>query len=290
MRIIEGRRGRSYVEVSLFFSMDDYLRMLNDELRLRRYSPRTMKSYSQCLRVYFEYCGGNFELLDVERIRSFLLDMEGKGRASQTMNQYLNAIKFFYRHILKKPRPIDIRFAKRTRRLPVVLNRSEISRLLKVIRNRKHRLMVALSYSSGLRISELMNLRIQDLDLKELMITVRRGKGDKDRMTVFSESLVPDLLSQMALRDGKDYLFLSQWGGKLHSRSLQKVFQKALFTAHIKKKATFHSLRHSFATHLIEDGVNLRYVQELLGHKSIRTTQIYTKVAQKALRRVKSPL
>lgn len=150
--------------------------------------------------------------------------------------------------------------------------------------------MVAIAYSGGLRVSEIVNLKVNDLDLPELMIHLKGAKGNKDRITILPEKLIKDIQNLVSSKSYNDYVFSSERGGKLTERTAQKVFENALKKSGIKKEATFHSLRHSFATHLLENGVDIRYVQELLGHANIRTTQIYTKVTNPALKKIKSPL
>ena len=150
--------------------------------------------------------------------------------------------------------------------------------------------MVSVAYGAGLRVSELVNLKIRDVDLDELTIHVKIGKGKKDRISIFPEKLRPELRKLILERDFKEFVFESERGGKLTTATAQKVFKNALKKARIQKPATFHSLRHSFATHLLENGVDVRYVQELLGHANIRTTQIYTKVTNPKLKNIKSPL
>lgn len=225
-----------------------------------------------------------------EEIKTFLLEKRAKGCSPQTVNLHLNAIAFFYRHILKNPENLGIKFAKRPHRLPVVLSRDEISRVIEVLANKKHRLMISLAYSAGLRVSEVVNLKVYDVEPENLCLRIRQSKGRRDRITIFSDKLRESLTGYMAGKKPEQYFFESERGGKLTSRTAQKIFKRALKKAGIAKPATFHSLRHSFATHLIEDGVNLRYVQELLGHRNIRTTQIYTQVSAPALLQVKSPL
>ncbi|MFH1012489.1 MAG: tyrosine-type recombinase/integrase, partial [Candidatus Peregrinibacteria bacterium] len=213
-----------------------------------------------------------------------------KGCAASTMNVYLNAIKFFYHQVLGVYRKIDIKFAKRPSRLPVVLSHDEIMRMIGCIANLKHRLLIGLAYGAGLRISEAVNLKVRDVELDDFMIVVRQGKGKKDRITLLPEKLREDLWLQLQGKKPDGYVFESERGGKLALRTASKVFEKALQEAGVIKKATFHSLRHSFATHLLENGTDTRYVQALLGHANIRTTQIYTQVTRPALKRIKSPL
>jgi len=183
-----------------------------------------------------------------------------------------------------------LKFAKRNKKLPIVLSREEIKNIIDVIRNPKHKLIISLAYGAGLRISEVVNLKVKDINLEELTIHLKNAKGKKDRITIFPEKIKNDLQSLIAGKNMDDYLFESERSGKLTERTAQKVFENALKKSDIKKDATFHSLRHSFATHLLENGVDVRYVQELLGHQNIRTTQIYTQVTNPKLKNIKSPL
>jgi site-specific recombinase XerD len=270
--------------------MRQYLEKTEREMRLRNYSQKTIKSYLGCLVDYFAAAGNSLEKIDPELIKNFLLKKHSQGYAPQTVNLFLNAIKFFYRDVLKNPQKIDLKFAKRGNRLPVVLSRDEISRIIGLVKNPKHHLMLALAYGAGLRVSEVINLRIMDIDLQELTIHIKQAKGKKDRLTVFPEKLKTEIASLIALRDPVNFVFISERGGKLTERTAQAVFEKALRGANVQKAATFHSLRHSFATHLLENGVDVRYVQELLGHQNIRTTQIYTHVTNLAIKNIRSPL
>ena len=270
--------------------MDVYLQKLENELRLRKYSPKTIKSYSSCVAEYLKSKQNNFDQVDVDFIKKFLLAKVDKGMSSQTTNQSLQAINFFCWNVLKYQRKIDVHFAKTPSKLPIVLSRDEIQAILKQITNSKHGLMIALAYAGGLRVSEVINLKIKDLNLSELTIHIKGAKGNKDRITVLPEKLIVNIEKLIASRDFDDFIFASERGGKLTERTAQKIFENALRKTGIKKQATFHSLRHSFATHLLENGVDVRYVQELLGHANIRTTQIYTKVTNPALKNIKSPL
>ena len=270
--------------------MNQYIILAEEEMRLCNYSRQTIKSYIGCLTDFFRAKGKNFEKIDFEFIRSFLLMKHEKHYSPQTINLYLNSIKFFYRNVVKSKQKIDLKFLKRNKSLPVVLNRREIVCIIDSIKNNKHRLIIALAYGAGLRVSEVINLKIKDVNFDELMLHIKQGKGRKDRITVFPEKLKADIASLINLRNKNDYVFASERGGKLTTRTAQIIFEKALTTTGVDKDATFHSLRHSFATHLLENGVDVRYVQELLGHANIRTTQIYTHVTNPSLRNIKSPL
>lgn len=270
--------------------LEELLTKIKDELRLRNYSQRTIDAYLTCLSDYFRYIKNVTRDPNIAIIKTYLLEKQSKGQSPQTINLYLNTIKYFYREIFKSRVSIDLKFAKTSSKLPVVLSRMEIEKLINAIDNRKHKLLISLSYGAGFRVSEAINLKIKDIDLAELTIHLKDAKGKKDRITIFPEKLKADLMEIMALRDKNDYVFESNRLGKLTERTAQKIFENALKNARITKDATFHSLRHSFATHLLENGVDVRYVQELLGHQNIRTTQLYTKVTNPSLKKIKSPL
>ncbi|RLB04907.1 MAG: integron integrase [Deltaproteobacteria bacterium] len=304
-------------------------------LRLKRRSYRTEQAYTKWLLRFKNYvnCKNPEELLGSD-VQSFLtyLAIEEKVSAS-TQNQALNALVFVFRHVLRKDFEgyIDAVRAKEKRRLPVVLTRREVNQIFAML-NGTHKLMAKLIYGCGLRVSECMRLRIKDIDLEMGTVTVRSGKGDKDRITILPENLKDDLLVHMDSvriiydRDrknnvpgvwlpgalGKKYPNAGkEWGWfwlfpsrslsvdpvsntvrrhHIHEATLQRAFKKAVREAGITKNATVHSLRHSFATHLLENGYDIRTVQELLGHKNVQTTMIYTHVARKNILGVKSPL
>jgi len=270
--------------------MQIYLKQTQDELKLRNYSNKTIKAYILYLQKYFEFLKKDFNKLDINLIKSFLLQKQEKNYSPQTINLYLNAIKFFYRETIKTPEQINIKFAKRTKKLPIVLSRLEIKKIINSIQNPKHKLLIALSYGSGLRVSETVNLKVKDVNIEELTIHLKNTKGKRDRITIFPEKLKTEIRNLTAGKSKESIIFESERGGKLTTRTAQKIFAKALKRVNIKRQATFHSLRHSFATHLLENGVDTRYVQELLGHQNIRTTQIYTKVTNPKLKNIKSPL
>ncbi|MBU2259315.1 site-specific integrase, partial [Patescibacteria group bacterium] len=231
-------------------SSEKLLERLEKDLRIRGMSPRTVKSYLAATKEYFEWKGENLEELDEENIREYLLHKEELGLSASTRNLSLNAIKYFYREVLHKNVPIQIRAAKEAKSLPVVLSRSEIERMLDATENLKHRLLLALAYGAGLRVSEVISLHVRDVDLDEHVVHVKHAKGNKDRITVLPQKIVPDLRTLISGRNSNEFVFASERGGKLGERTAQKVFESALQKAGIQKTATFHSLRHSFATHL----------------------------------------
>ena len=266
------------------------LKRVERELKIRNYSPKTIKSYLYGLKKYFAFKNQDFEYLDTDNVKDFLLVAQNKNISAQTRNLYLSAIKFFYRNIIKVNKKIEIQLAKKNKSLPVVLTNNEIGNILKITINAKHRLLLSLAYGAGLRVSEAVNIKVKDIELAELTIHIKQAKGKKDRITLFPEKLVADMKNLLANKDKNDSVFSSERGGKLTTRTAQKVFENSLKKSGIKKESTFHSLRHSFATHLLENGVDVRYVQELLGHQNIRTTQIYTQVTNPKLKKIKSPL
>ena len=171
----------------------EYLEQTRRELRLRNYSLKTIKAYLGCLKEYFNFQKINLEKIDEEKIKQFLLNKQDKDYSSQTINLYLNAIKFFYREVLKIPEKINLKFAKRSKKLPIVLSREKIKNIIEVIRNPKHKLIISLACGAGLRISEVVNLKVKDVNLEELTIHLKNAKGKKDRITIFPEKIKTNL-------------------------------------------------------------------------------------------------
>lgn len=268
----------------------NFLEKVERELCIRKYSPKTIKSYLSCLEKYFAYKKENISEFNEENVKDFLYQLVQKKASASSINQHINAIQFFYREIIKTSQKVHFKFAKKPQKLPIVLTRTEIKKCIDSILNPKHKLAIAIAYAAGLRIAEVQNLKTQDIDFESLFLHIKSAKGQKDRIAPFSEKLSDHLKNIIAGKSAGDFVFESNQGGKLSTRSLQKVFQKALKQSGIKKPATFHSLRHSFATHLLENGIDVRYVQELLGHSNIRTTQRYTQVTNPKLKNIKSPL
>lgn len=270
--------------------MQDQLNLTELELKIRNYSQRTINSYIYGLRMYFSYKDQELNTLDEGNIKRFLLDCQQKGISAKSRNAFLHAIKYYYSNVVKTDRKIDIQNARTSKPLPVVLMKDEILKIIEATKNIKHKLILSLAYGAGLRVSEVVNLKVSDINFAEMTILIADSKGNKDRISVLPEILINSLKSHTFNKIGESYLFESERGGKLSTRTLQKVFENSLKKANLNKNATFHTLRHSFATHLLENGVDIRYIQELLGHKSIRTTQIYTHVTNPNLKNIKSPL
>lgn len=263
---------------------------LEENLRLKGYSSQTIKAYLYYNRNFLNFCGKSVRQVASSDIRKYLYFLTTKGISEATLNLIINALKYYYSGFFKRKFFVSIPRPKRNKKLPVVLSKDELKKLFGRVENVKYKLLLALMYSAGLRVSEAAKLKVKDLDFGNQVLIVRSGKGGKDRQTILSEILLNVLEKFVYNKSLNDYVFESTRGGCLTGRSIQKAFSKALEKAKIKKAATCHSLRHSFATHLLEQGTDIRYIQELLGHKRLETTQIYTKVSSQNLKSIKSPL
>lgn len=262
-------------------------------MKIRHYSPKTIKTYTSLLGQFIAYFRPvNPRNLTPSQIKDYLCSMiEKDGLGSATVNQTINALRFLYVEVYRRGFHFEeIARPRSERRIPVVLAREEVLMILDAVNNPIHRLMLQLMYSSGLRVSEVINLRVRDVQLYNLTLFVRGGKGRKDRITVFSDKIKTSLLRQMGTKPPEDYLFITQRGTKYTTRSVQKFFALAVKQAGLRKTVSCHTLRHCFATHLLEAGTDIRYIQHLLGHASITTTNIYTKVRNPHLFKIKSPL
>lgn len=266
------------------------VKKLQEYLRITGYSPNTIQAYVGCVRKIYDYCKKPLNEIDEAEFTDFLDRLVKKKCSPYTINQYHAAFKLVITKIYKKRFRFTFPYAKRHKRLPVVLSRKDIINIIESINNRKHRLMVELAYGAGLRVSEVINLRVKDVEIDELTLHIRMAKGNKERMTVMPEKLKKGLAWLTDNKQADEFVYESMRGGRLTIRTAQNIFKRALKKAGIKKPATFHSLRHSFATHLLENGIDIRYVQELLGHQNIRTTQLYTQVTSPQLKNIKSPL
>lgn len=258
-------------------------------MKLGGYSQKSIETYTSGAKSLYKYFRKPLNKINQQEFRDFLVNLSEKNYSSQTINQYHAALRLILTKIYKVPFDFDIPYAKRAKKLPVVLSGKEIKKILEQITNPKHKLMLAIMYASGLRVSEIVNLKVKNIDLETKTLTIQLGKGKKDRITIFPQNLLGVLQSLIKTKKASDLLFLSNRGGKLTTRTIQKIFNKALKKSGLKKTASCHCLRHSFATHLLENGVDIRYIQELLGHANLKTTQIYTKVAKHKLIQIKSP-
>lgn len=270
----------------------DMEKSVKKECKRRRLSPRTFKTYLYCINRFFKFTKKDLGKISKKDVRLFLEYLSDREMSGNTMNTYHMAIRFLFENVLKKRMWIDIKYSKVPEKLPEVLSKEEVRRLIDSIKNTKHVLMISLMYSSGLRVSELISLRVRDLELNKKYGYVRNGKGGKDRLIVIPKNLINPIKRLMEKEDldEENYLFNSNRNKKYSIRSIQKIIEKASKISGIKRKIHPHTLRHSFATHLIENGYDVSQVQTLLGHKSPETTLIYTHIASPNLIKTKSPL
>ena len=230
------------------------------------------------------------KLSEIE-IQQYLNHLAQSNRSISYINQSINSIKFYYEVVLGMPnRFYAIDRPRKRQKLPVILSREEILKMLSVTTNLKHKCIIGLLYSSGLRKGELLKLTPKDIDSKRMVVIIKQSKGNKDRLSLLSENILEDLRTYYKAWRPKNYLFEGPNGQAYSASSVNRIVQKAAQKAKVQKKITAHSLRHSFATHLLENGTNLRYIQRLLGHSSSQTTEIYTHVATNHLQTIKNPL
>jgi integrase/recombinase XerD len=262
-------------------------------LNYRRYSKNTIKTYSDALQSFFKFhATENIEQLTIEHLIKFNNEHILKNNYSASyQNQVINAIKLFYRNRFNRKMEVDfIERPRREKRLPNVLSKSEVKTILDSPINLKHRAMLSLIYACGLRRSELLNLTLKDVLSDRHLLFIRQSKGKKDRMLPISDKLISMLREYYRAYKPKIWLFEGQNPGEQYSeRSIQLVLNQTLVKAKINKPVTLHWLRHSYATHLLENGTDLRYIQELLGHSSSKTTEIYTHVSTHSIQKIKSP-
>ena len=262
-------------------------------LTIKKYSESTIRTYRTMLAGFLEYYKGRkSEEISEEEIREYLIYLIEKRDVSNSyQNQSINAIKFYYEQVLGRPmRTYYIQRPKREKRLPTVLSEDEVVQIINSIDNIKHKAIISLIYSAGLRVGELISLKIGDIDSKRMVVNIRQGKGNKDRISLLSGKVLELLREYFKVYRPREWLFEGQFNGPYTASSVQKVFASACLKAGIRKKATVHTLRHSFATHLLERGTDLRYIQALLGHKNPKTTEIYTHITKKGMEKIKSPI
>lgn len=269
------------------YAPEEYLQ----KLEFKRYSINTARTYISCFEKFMNHFKTS-NLIDIteEDIQRYLNKLAQKGVSTSQLNQTLNSIKFYYETVMQMPnRFYAIERPFKERKLPKVLSKEEVFKLINSTNNIKHKCILSLLYSAGLRRQELLNLKITDIDSKRMMIKVFQGKGNKDRMTVLSENALKDLRLYFKEWKPVNYLFEGAPGKQYSSTSVKKILEKAATRARISKHVTPHMLRHSFATHLLENGTDLRFIQKILGHNSSKTTEIYTHVSMVHLQKIKSP-
>ena len=262
------------------------------KLELKKYSNSTIKTYVMAFEKFINhYKENDLSQLNENHIRDYLSTLVKKGFSNSAINQAVNAIKFYYEIVLDMPnRFYEIERPIKEHKLPKVLSKEEVLTIIDHTNNIKHRCIVSLLYSAGLRRSELINLKITDIDSKRMLIRVEDAKGNKDRYTLLSSRVLVELRNYYKKWRPHVYLFEGPGGNKYSSRSIANIIANAAEKAGIKKNVTPHMLRHSFATHLLENGTDLRNIQALLGHNSLKTTEIYTHVAASSFNKIKNLL
>ena len=262
-------------------------------MKHKRYSANTISTYADAVKQFLTYYSEkDISTLNNDDIVSYVYNhIVKQGLSFSYQNQLINAVKLFFREVEKSEIKIEkLQRPRREHKLPNVLSKEEVKLIVEAPTNTKHRAMLSLIYACGLRRSELLNLKSKDVDSKRHLLIIRNAKGYKDRVVPISEKLIEMLRAYYKKYKPKIWLFEGQKIGEQYSEeSLAKVLKNALTLCNIKKPVTLHWLRHSYATHLLESGTDLRYIQELLGHKSSKTTEIYTHVSQKSIQQIRSP-
>lgn len=265
---------------------------LRREMISRRYSQKTVKAYLHYNEDLLKFTEKSPEEVTNRNVKDYLFHLvDDSGVSTSTLNIAINALKFYYGEILKQRFVYEIKRPKKEKKLPVVLSQGEVFQIISSVSNIKHKAILMRVYSSGLRVSEVVKLRSDDIDAERKLIHIRGAKGKKDRYTMLSDVAMGTLRIYMQTNSSKSWLFPGQKvDSHITTRTVQKIFEDTVKNVGIEKEVSVHSLRHSFATHLLESGTDLRYIQELLGHKSSKTTEIYTHVSNKDIGKIKSPL
>lgn len=267
------------------------LNNLSQELKLRGFSDKTLKAYLFHNKKFLDFIKKEPNEINDEDIKSYLsyLISEKKLKPS-SVNLVISALKFFYNEVLKKQVLINFKSMKMEKKLPIVLTKAEINKLIVAATNPKHKLLIKMLYSSGLRVSECVSLKINDLDLDEKTGVIREGKGKKDRNIILSNSFINDFKDYLNKRKAQSPYIFNVKDRHISTRQAQRIVSQTAKKVGIKKRVFCHALRSSFATHLLEEGTDIRFIQELLGHSSLETTQRYTKVTTEQLKKIKSPM
>jgi integrase/recombinase XerD len=269
---------------------EDFLKKLEVELKISKNSAYTLRNYLDSNKKFLEFIKKNPEKIESDDVKLYISE-NLSDKASSSIIIFLSALKYSFLSILKKDITLGIKRPKREKRLPTVLTKEEIKKLFEVLDTKKSKIMVSLMYACGFRVSELINLKIGDLDFNEKTGKILQGKGKKDRIFNIPDFLLGDLKKQIEKQKEKKEIYLfTGTKGKLSERNLQKIVSKAAKRAGINKDIHCHTLRHSFATHLLENGIDIRKIQELLGHADLSTTQIYTHISTEELKKIKSPI
>lgn len=260
-------------------------------MKLRGFTPVTVKTYLEKNKLFLNFINKEPKDVTEQDVKKYIVDLMEKGRKPTTVSLNISALKFFYENILKK-KFTEIKPPKQEKKIPTVLSKDEVKKLLNAVENKKHKLLIEFLYSSGLRVSEAVSMKVKDVDLDEKIAKVVSGKGKKDRLAILSHSLADHLRVYLEKRkQDSEYIFPGLFANEhLSTRMAQRIVSDSAKRAGIKKRVFCHALRSSFATHLLEAGTDIRVIQELLGHVNLSTTEKYTKVSTEMIKKVKSPL
>jgi len=273
--------------------METRLRKYKDLLIQNRYSKNTQDIYCSYFKEFCNYFQNeNIENMTTAQINLYILDLiKSKNISISQQNQRINAIKFYYEKVLGREKQYyELHRPKKEHKLPKVLSKQEVKRIFDVTKNLKHKCILMLIYSAGLRRSELLNLIPTDIDSERMVLHIKGAKGKKDRISLLSENLLQLLRQYYKEYHPKKNLFEGLNGGKYSASSVTRILKNSAVKAVIRRTVTPHMLRHSFATHLLEQGTDLRNIQKLLGHESSKTTEIYTYLSKKAIDKIKNPM
>jgi integrase/recombinase XerD len=261
------------------------------EMALSGFTPRTQKTYLGWMRRLIRHVRVAPDEISESQVREYLAFLAQRGLSPSSINQAISAMAFFFRHVLARQWQLPITYQRAPQRLAVVLSREEVTRLLAAVPTLRERAAMEIAYGAGLRLSEVLSLKLTDVDGERMILRVDQGKGRKDRNVMLSPKLLETLRTYWRQSRPRVWLFPGHGGKRhLHPTILQRAFKQAKEEARITKPVSFHSLRHTFATHLLESGVNVRTIQALLGHRSLGSTQRYVHVAGDYLRQTRSPL
>ncbi len=260
---------------------------LVQEAKLRNFSSRTIEVYVHYNERFLRFCRKTPQEVTTADIRAYLLRLQERGKSSSTINLAHNALNFYYHDILK--RSFSVPFQKREQKMREILTKEEMERLCAAPSNPRHQLLINLLYATGVRVDELIRIKVDGLDFSRKLLLVRQGKGKKDRYTILSQRVLQQLKAYLASKQTESPYLFDTPSGHITDRTVQAVLKNARKRAKITKKVTPHILRHTFATHLMEAGVKTEYIQQLLGHKDVRTTRIYEAITTKHLENIQSP-
>jgi site-specific recombinase XerD len=271
--------------------MYETIQAMKKEMLRRKFSKRTIETYSYFITKFLKRVNKEPRKISKKDIQEYLGELAQEDKSGSTLNINLSAIKFLLEEVLRKNIHLDMKYSRKPKSIPTFLTKDETKELFNVIDNEKHKLMAELMYSAGMRVSELLNLRVKDFEIAMDYGWIRRGKGNKDRPFIVADRLKQEIEEYIRENNliSDDLLFSRNSFVPLHSRTVQEIIKKAAKRAGIRKNVHTHTLRHSFAKHLVDNGYSITDVQKLLGHNSIQTTMVYTHSADPKIINVESP-